>query len=501
MIGNRKDGMQEHREWLRRLGKKEYTLLKMLDYGFWPSHLPLPTERQRWESESDYAKRKELAEKEKEATGRLLELSEDHQAVLAEIFRTQQEYRDAGDIEKIKKEINRQIIQESLERREARKKARKEAARLKSERWKRKKEEEILFVGKGYSHLLHQKQSDAERLERQGMPRIETDQELAALLEIERGRLRGLCYHRDVMKDDHYYRYAIPKKSGGERRIAAPKSILKSAQRKILEKILEKADFHPQAHGFIVGRSVISGAKAHQGGKDFVLNMDIRDFFPTIDFHRVCGMFRAFGYSGYIATLLSMLCTCSERTPIEVRGETLQVGTSARILPQGSPASPMITNILCRRMDRRLAGLASKYGLSYTRYADDISFSGRDGALFDSGRQEDISRLLGGVSHIVSDEGFAVNRAKTRILKQSNRQEITGVVINGESLAVPKPWLKRLRAALHQCRLMKEQGESIPAQKSSEIHGRICWLMSVNPQRYEKYRLEWESLQEEGRKK
>lgn len=486
----------DHRELVRLYGKKEYTLLKMKDYDFWPAHLPLPTERQPGESESDYAKRSLLAEKESKVLQQLKELSEDQAAVMQELFRVQREYREAQDIEKIRKEINKQIMQESLERRAARKQAREEAARLRSEEWKKKKAEKILFIGRGYSHLLAKMDCDEGRLQKQGMPVIQTDRELAHLLEIDYSKLRGLCYHRDVMKDDHYYRYTIAKKSGGERRIAAPKSRLKSVQRKILEKILARAEIHPQAHGFIPGKSVITGVQAHESGSDFVVNMDVEDFFPSVDFSRVCGMFRGFGYSGYIASLLAMLCTCSERMEIEVKGEKLQVAASARVLPQGSPASPMITNILCLQLDRRLAGLARKYALSYTRYADDISFSGRDSALFDSGKPEDIRHLLGAVGKIVSDEGFAVKKSKTRILRSGNRKEITGIVINEESLGVPKPWIKRLRAALHQCRLLREQGKEISSGKRSEIEGRIRWLLSVNPQRYEKYRLEWEGLKE-----
>lgn len=497
-MDDNRNNYENHRQAVQIYGKEEYTLMKMAQYGFWPKNKPLLHEKQPYESMEDFERRQHLRNQYLEEIRKLTELSEDHETIRSSLRQLEAEYLDAQDIEKIKKEINRQMMRESIERRQKRKQEREEAARIRSEEWKRKKAEKILFIGERYSSLLHEAEGDEQKLKRRDLPIIQTDRELAEFLEIDYGKLRGLVYHRDVMKDDHYHRFTVAKKSGGERQIAAPKKTLKSAQRKILDGILAHIDIEPCAHGFIPGRSVISGAKTHQRAGDFVLNMDVKDFFPSIDFVRVRGMFRAMGYSGYIASLLAMLCTYSERLPIVVKGELLQVKASERILPQGSPASPMITNIICRQMDRRLEGLARKYGLCYTRYADDLSFSAENGYRMDTGNPKEVGRLIGAICRILKEEGFEVNPAKTRVLRKNNRQEITGIVINQNEMGVPKPWLKKLRAAIHRCRMMREQGQQIPQRQIEEIHGKIRWLQSVNASRYGKYIQQWEDFRKVG---
>jgi retron-type reverse transcriptase len=280
----------------------------------------------------------------------------------------------------------------------------------------------------------------------------------------------------------------VPKRKGGYRNIAAPKPILKKAQRRILEEILCKLTVSDNAHGFLKGRSVVSSAKEHEGSPDLVINMDLEDFFPTVTFERVRGMFKSFGYSGYISSLLAMICTYCERMPIEVKGQKRYVKTSSRILPQGSPASPMITNILCIKLDKRLNGLADKYNFTYTRYADDMSFSlkERTGHL-DHKLEADGKINLGSfcvlVSKIVSEEGFKINKSKTRFLKAHNRQCITGIVVNNEELGVPKKWVKILRAAIHNGKKEKAKGQ-LPQETIRKISGMAAWLKSVNAERY-----------------
>ena len=142
--------------------------------------------------------------------------------------------------------------------------------------------------------------------------------------------------------------------------------------------------------------------------------MDLENFFPTITFERVRGMFQKFGYSGYVSSLLAMICTYCERMEMEVKGEKVYVKTSERILPQGSPASPMITNIICSKLDNRLNGLASKYGFTYSRYADDMSFSFNEGNSVLNSNEDgiNIGKILGIISKIIKEEGFTVNQQK-----------------------------------------------------------------------------------------
>lgn len=252
------------------------------------------------------------------------------------------------------------------------------------------------------------------------------------------------------------------------------------AQRQILEQILQKIEVSDVSHGFIKSRSILTGAKEHPVSPDLLINIDLENFFPTITFERVRGLYQSFGYSGYIASLLAMLCTYCERMPLEVKGEVKYIKTSDRILPQGSPASPMITNIICRNMDKRMQGLCQKLGLTYTRYADDMSFSY-------AGDTEDLAvgSFLHSANQIIEAEGFHMKKEKTHILRKNSRQYITGIVIN-EEIGVPKKWVKVLKASIHNAQKLYESGGSVPAHTIYEISGKVAWLKSVNARRYQK---------------
>ena len=467
----------EYRKIINQMGKKEFTLSKMQEYGFWPKDLPTPYEIQRNETPEQYAARQRTLKEYNRVIDQIAKLYEDKDEINKKLRELRKEYDETWDYEKIRLDIAQKIMEESIARRDERKKQRELEKRQRSEAWQEKKAGEILFIGKGYSGLLREKDCDDNKLSLQGLPVIKTDRELAEFLGIEYKQLRFLVYHRDVVSEDHYHRYSVPKRKGGMRNIAAPKSVLKKVQRRILEGILCKLQVSDYAHGFLKGKSVLSGAQSHIKQPALVINMDLEDFFPTITFERVRGMFKAFGYSGYVASLLAMLCTYCERMPMEVRGKTKYVKTSPRILPQGSPASPMITNILCVKLDKRLKGLAEKFGFVYSRYADDMSFSIEDTTNLNEGR------FCGMVSKIVSEEGFKINKAKTRYLRKNNCQSITGVVINNEQIGVSKDWIKRFRAAIYNANKLKETGD-IPSGKKNEISGMAAWLKSVNGERY-----------------
>ncbi len=371
-------------------------------------------------------------------------------------------------------------MKESIARRAEKKAERERQKQLKSEAWNKRKAETIVFIGKGYSNLLAKKETDIQKLKENQIPVIETDHELAELLQIDYQTLRYLVYHRDVITFDNYYRFDIPKKSGGTRHIAAPKAQLKAAQKQILEQILQKIEVSDLSHGFIKSRSVLTSAKSHHTSPDLLINIDLENFFPTITFERVRGLYQSFGYSGYIASLLAMLCTYCERIPLEIKGEIKYIKTSDRILPQGSPASPMITNIICRNMDKRIYGLCKKLGVTYTRYADDMSFS----YIGDTDNFA-IGDFLSSIHQIIEAEGFHMKKEKTHILRKNNRQYITGIVINNEEIGVPKKWVKILKASIHNAQKLKDSGGSVSNTTIHEISGKIAWLKNVNAKRYE----------------
>jgi len=470
---------EDYHKIIDQMGRKEFTLMKMQEYGFWPKDMPTPYEIQANESLEDFAKRQKLMKEYKSIIDQIAKLYTEKDEINAKLQELKKRYDETWDIGKIRKDIAQQIMKESIARRAEKKRQKELEKQLRSEAWQKKKAEEIVFVGKGYSSMLNKFETDESKLNSIGLPITKTSRELADFLGIEYKKLRFLVYHRDVVLSDHYVRYKVPKRSGGMRNIAAPKKTLKFAQRTILDKILSKIPVSNYAHGFIKDKSVVTGAIIHQKQPGLIVNIDLEDFFPTITFERVRGMLHKLGYSGHISTLISMICTYCERTPIEIKDKIRYIATTRRILPQGSPASPMITNIICRKLDRRLNGLAAKFGFIYTRYADDMSFSVNNEA------NANVSRFLGLISKVIRDEGFEVNREKTRFLRKNNRQSITGIVVNNNELGLPRIWIRKLRAAIYNANKLKKNG-NLPIETKKEIAGMAAWIKSVNPRRFEK---------------
>jgi retron-type reverse transcriptase len=303
-----------------------------------------------------------------------------------------------------------------------------------------------------------------QRLEDNDLPELETVAQLIerlqeAVPDLNLPMLRWLCYHRDVATTIHYKPFTIPKRSGGVRHIWAPMPKLKAIQRWILHNVAERLPKHGAAHGFLVGRSILTNAEAHTDSQ-VVVGMDLKDFFPTLTFPRVKGIFRAAGYLEGIATLLALLCTESPRYVTRLNGKTVYVATGPRCLPQGSPVSPALTNAACLRLDRRIDGYAKKFGWRYTRYADDLTLSYPNSG---NGRPK-ADRLIKVLNDIVTDEGFNVHPDKTHVMGPGDRQEVTGLVVNGSGTPrVPRNFRRMLRAAIHNIRQGKDfhEDESI----------------------------------------
>lgn len=327
------------------------------------------------------------------------------------------------------------------EARERRERARRERAAA----WASRQATDILFLGEGVSDgLASARKGNPDTVRAYGLPVFDSISELAHVLNETVGGLRWLAFHRAVSQTSHYTRFAIPKKAGGERIISAPLPRLKAAQSTIAG-WLSAVPLHPAAHGFVPGRSIVTNATPHVGCA-VVVNFDLEDFFPSIDWIRVRGIFEQLGYGRPIATVLALLCTEAEVETLEIDGKRWFVQTSTRRLPQGSPASPVLTNLLCRRLDARLAGLASRLQFTYTRYADDLTFSLRPG-----GEIQNLHRLLYALPRIVVDENLRLHPKKTRIMHRGRRQEVTGLVVN-QRVSVPREQLHRYRAVVHQLR-------------------------------------------------
>lgn len=192
--------------------------------------------------------------------------------------------------------------------------------------------------------------------------------------------------------------------------------------------------------------------------------MDLEGFFPSIGFRRVRSVFARLGYSPCVATILALLCTDFPRRSVVYAGETYHVATGPRGLPQEACTSPGLSNQVACRLDRRLGGLAARLGLSYTRYADDLTFSG------DEAFEGRVGYLMARVRRIAGEEGFAVNEAKTRVLRQGTAQTVTGLVVNDRP-GVRRVEVRRLRAILHHAR-----AEGLAAQNREGRSDFLAWL-------------------------
>ncbi|KAA0022715.1 reverse transcriptase family protein [Antrihabitans cavernicola] len=268
-----------------------------------------------------------------------------------------------------------------------------------------------------------------------------------------------------------HYRY----RTRGDRLLEAPKERLREVQRKILRAVLDSVPTHPAAHGFVVGRSVHTFAAPH-AGREAVVRIDLRAFFSTITQARVRAVFGALGYPDHVARVLAGLCTTA--TPAKVLAP-LPFESATRLrtphLPQGAPTSPALANLVCHRLDRRLTGLARSHRAAYSRYADDLAFSGSELA---------VDRLVHAVGLIVADEGFTVHPRKTRIMRAHRQQHLAGLVVNDRPQAARSDY-DDLRALLFNCVRYgshSQNRDDLPHFRE-HVYGRIGWIGESNETR------------------
>ena len=214
-----------------------------------------------------------------------------------------------------------------------------------------------------------------------------------------------------------YRSFSIPKKSGGQRDISAPMPKLRALLwpvKEILASLYEPASC---VMGFTACRSVVDNAKVHLG-QNYVLNLDLKDFFPSIHQARIWKRLQLppFNFTQEIANVVAGLCAI----------RVVDNDQKKYVLPQGAPTSPILTNIICEKLDRRLSAIASKHNLRYSRYADDMTFSSMHSVLSTNGD------VFADIVKTIEEQGFKVNPAKTRLQKRGDRQEVTGLVISNK---------------------------------------------------------------------
>jgi len=407
---------QELYDRIRESSKDEVILEEMIRLGFWPAD-------------------QEVAAGPAEEIRRKGELERQLRALTTERARLQ-------NVEALKRALRKQRLEESRRKRQENKERKIRERQERAAAWKARKRREIVYLGEGVSAGLGQHEINREKLQRTGLPVLADAEELATAMGITVAELRFLAFARRTSTTTHYRRFHLPKKTGGLRLISAPMPRLKRAQEWIQHNILDSVTLHDAAHGFRRGRSIVSNAQPHVGA-DVVINVDLKDFFPTITYRRVKGMFRKLGYSEALATILALICTEPETDQVQLDHRTYYVAREDRFLPQGAPTSPAITNIICRGLDARLAHTAEKLGFAYTRYADDITFSGSGDAAVNVGR------ALRRIRYTVDEEGFQVHPDKTRVFRRSRRQEVTGLVVN-QRVNISRKLLRKFRATLFQ---------------------------------------------------
>jgi RNA-directed DNA polymerase len=276
----------------------------------------------------------------------------------------------------------------------------------------------------------------------------------------------------------HYHYRWVPKRSGGQRLIEIPKERLREMQHKILRQILDRVPAHGVAHGFRRGRSCVTHAALHSGQR-VVLRMDLKDFFPSIPASRIDALFVKLGYSDSVAATLARLCV--NRTPA---GALRALPWAERQpwrtphLPQGSPCSPALANLCAYRLDIRLDALAERLGATYSRYADDLVFSG--------GRQLERAsdRFHIQVAAIALEEGFRVNTRKTRVMRAGVRQQVTGIVVNCHP-NIARAQFDLLKATLTNCVRHGPQSQNRDGHPHYRafLGGKVAHVSLVNPAR------------------
>ncbi len=336
-----------------------------------------------------------------------------------------------------------------------------------------------------------------------GLPAIESVGALAEWLGLSVGELewfadlKGLA-HRGSPQLSHYH-YRVLDKQSGIRLIEAPKPRLKALQRQILSQILEKIPSHPAVHGFVKGRSIQSCVGAHVGQR-IILRMDLRDFFPSFPARRIQTFFRTVGYPEAVADLLGGTCTsvaprglwAKERFDPPVAWAERQQARDLYgrpHLPQGAPTSPALANVCSYRLDCRLAGLARTCGAEYTRYADDLAFSG--GRLFERTSE----RFSIHVAAILLEEGFSVNHRKTRIMRQGVRQHVLGLVANRHPNIIRADF-DRLKATLTNCVRLGPASQNREAHPQFRLHleGRVGFVETINAAKGQRLRRLFEQI-------
>ena len=395
-----------------------------------------------------------------------------------ELNTIKKEIQEAQNTEKLLAEIKQKRIKRSKKIRAERKAAKDINKKAQQIADKQRRLITPPFLGKRVSGKLNYNDGNIRQLKKSKLPIINDMQDLANFLTIDMGKISWLVYHREVTNVDQYNRFRIPKRSGSDRIISAPKTYLKEAQSWINTEILEKIQPEKEATAFRKNKNILDNALPHSN-QGTVIRVDLADFFSAITFPRTRGLFSSLGYNSGVSSVLALLCTDTDRREVVYQSENWYVSQGPRKLPQGATTSPALSNLVARNLDRRIRGYL-KYledGWIYTRYADDLVFSHPD-------KNVDVGMLLTYLNRVIRDEGFKVNKKKTVIMRTPHRQMITGLILHESGVRVPKKYLKKVRAMVHNADQLISKGFN--PDNIDEIKGRLSFIKMVMPEYAEK---------------
>ncbi|MGI2209495.1 retron St85 family RNA-directed DNA polymerase [Shewanella baltica] len=313
---------------------------------------------------------------------------------------------------------------------------------------------ESYFKDRGLSaSLLPQYLEYIKKLSVKDLPVIFEVEHLSALIGID----TNVIYKMIHCPNSFYREFSIPKRKGGVRQISSPYPSLLLCQNWIYENILKKNNIHPCAHAYSSGRSILTNAKPHLNSKA-ILKMDMENFFPSLSFNWVVKYFSELGYPNNLSFSLASLCCLNNE------------------LPQGASTSPALSNILLYSLDKRLYRLSKSYSLQYTRYADDIAFSG----------DYIPHKYIQIVNDIVEDYGLRINKNKTNLIIGEKQKIIAGISVKGEEIEVPRKYKRELKKEIH---FIRKYGILSHISKKKiknpnyiySIEGKLRYLLQVEP--------------------
>jgi len=282
-----------------------------------------------------------------------------------------------------------------------------------------------------------------------GLPVIQTLDDFSLITHISKYTIYQLSIHAGT----YYKTYKIPKKSGKSRIICQPSRKLKGFQSWILVNILEKTKVSNSCKGFEKKTSTLDNAIPHKGANT-VLTIDLKDFFPSISSKQIFNVFRTLGYNDLISTVFTNVCTYNN------------------FLPQGSPCSPKLANLTAWMLDIRIQGYVGKRGINYTRYADDLTFSGLNPA--------NVVNIIPMIKQIIESENFKVNHSKTRVSSSARAKIVTGLVISDEKIGIGKKKYKNVRAKIYE---LSQPSAKRNVKLLFEVNGWLSYLNSVDQER------------------